>query len=460
MPPIPEHDIAILGAGFSGSLLAAHLAQRRGGPDGILLIERAAEAGPGIAYGTADPLHLLNVPAKAMSAWPDAPAHFLDWARARPAAAFGPLCDGAAPDAFVPRALYGAYCRDILRGAGLAPLQAEVTGLVRQDGAWRIEAAAGPVARARRAVLATGNPPPARRNTATFRGDPWAEGALDGIPPEAPVLLVGAGLTMVDTVLSLRLGRSHRGPIHAISRHGWTPLAHPAPPLPWPRDFVLPKPGAAPRAVLRAVREEATQAAIEGVPWQAVTDALRPVSQALWCAWPEAERARFLRHLRTLWNLHRHRVAPRAHAELARAAAEGQFRLRAARLLGHEPEGEGTVARLRLRGGAETTLPVARILLCTGPGSGSGSGEEWLQAPPLAQLRDAGLIATDAFALGIECDPDRLQVLDAEGRPVPGLHLLGPITRGRLWEATAVPELRVQAARLAEMLAAQSPADL
>lgn len=111
-------------------------------------------------------------------------------------------------------------------------------------------------------------------------------------------------------------------------------------------------------------------------------------------------------------------------------------------------------ARLRLRGGAEAKLPVARILLCTGPGSGASSGEEWLEAPPLRQLRAAGLIATDAFALGIECNPDALQALDAEGQPVPGLHLLGPITRGRLWEVTAVPELRAPAARLAERLAA------
>lgn len=454
MPSIPEHDIAILGAGFSGSLLAINLAQHRGGTDRVLLIERAAEAGPGTAYGTSDPIHLLNVPVRGMSAFPNAPAHFLDWARAQPAGALGPLSDGVAPDAFLPRALYGAYLRATLAEAGIAHRRAEVTAVTRDGDAWVIATDTGPIARAGTVVLATGNPPPARGGDAHLRGDPWAPGALDGIAADAPVLLVGTGLTMVDTVLSLRLTRGHRGPIHAISRHGWLPLAHLPQPRPWPRSFALPEPGASPRAVLRLLRAEAAGAAAEGVPWQPVIDALRPVTQALWRAWAEPERARFLRHLRTLWNLHRHRVPPPAKAVLREALADGQLRLRAARLLGHDPAGEGTIARLRLRGGAAAALPVARILLCTGPGSGASSGEEWLEAPPLRQLRAAGLIATDAFALGIECDPDNLQVLDAQGRPVPGLHLLGPITRGRLWEATAVPELRAQAARLAERLAA------
>ncbi|MBR0668949.1 hypothetical protein GXW71_31660 [Roseomonas hellenica] len=279
MPSIPEHDIAILGAGFSGSLLAIHLTQRRGGADGLLLVERAAIAGPGTAYGTRDPIHLLNVPARGMSAFPDAPAHFLDWAREQPPSALGPLSDGVAPDAFLPRALYGAYLRTTLAEAGITHRRAEVSGVTRDGDAWVIATEAGPIARARTVVLATGNPPPARGGDAHLRGDPWAPGALDGIPPDAPVLLVGTGLTMVDTLLSLRLTLGHRGPIHAISRHGWLPLAHLPQPRPWPHAFTLPEPGASPRAVLRLLRAEAARAAAEGVPWQPVIDALRPATR-------------------------------------------------------------------------------------------------------------------------------------------------------------------------------------
>ena len=57
-----------------------------------------------------------------------------------------------------------------------------------------------------------------------------------------------------------------------------------------------------------------------------------------------------------------------------------------------------------------------------------------------------GLLRQDALSLGLEVEPDRLEA-------APGLHVLGPPTRAALWEATAVPELRAQAARVAELLA-------
>jgi len=50
--------------------------------------------------------------------------------------------------------------------------------------------------------------------------------------------------------------------------------------------------------------------------------------------------------------------------------------------------------------------------------------------------------------------------MDASGRPNPAIHALGPIVRGVLWECTAVPELRVQAAFVARRVAdALQPAD-
>lgn len=43
--------------------------------------------------------------------------------------------------------------------------------------------------------------------------------------------------------------------------------------------------------------------------------------------------------------------------------------------------------------------------------------------------------------------------MGADGRIVKGLYYVGPWLRARDWEATAVPELRVHAQRLAERLA-------
>ena len=76
--------IAIVGAGFSGSLLAVHLLRRSLAEDRIYLIERNAAFGRGLTYATGNPGHLLNVRAGNMSAFSDQPDHFLEWLQSSP----------------------------------------------------------------------------------------------------------------------------------------------------------------------------------------------------------------------------------------------------------------------------------------------------------------------------------------------------------------------------------------
>lgn len=71
--------IAIVGAGFSGSLVAAHLLKTANRPLLIELIERSHDIGKGVAYSTHTISHLLNVSAGKMSAFPDDPGHLLRW---------------------------------------------------------------------------------------------------------------------------------------------------------------------------------------------------------------------------------------------------------------------------------------------------------------------------------------------------------------------------------------------
>lgn len=44
-------------------------------------------------------------------------------------------------------------------------------------------------------------------------------------------------------------------------------------------------------------------------------------------------------------------------------------------------------------------------------------------------------------------------LIAADGRAADGLYLVGPLRKGLLWENTAVPELRVEARRMAQTLA-------
>jgi uncharacterized NAD(P)/FAD-binding protein YdhS len=143
--------------------------------------------------------------------------------------------------------------------------------------------------------------------------------AIAGLDPEATVVLIGTGLTMVDTVQSL-LDAGHRGPFRAISRRGLLPRVHaPTQPLPLGVEE-LPHTTSVAR-LTRWLRHRLEQAEARDIDWRAVIDGLRPHVQDLWRRLPVRERARFLRHLRPYWDVHRHRTAPEIAQFIERAAS-------------------------------------------------------------------------------------------------------------------------------------------
>ena len=105
--PTPTATTAIIGGGASGVLTAINLLAQSADPDlRVTLHEASGIVGRGIAYGTNDPLHLLNVRARHMSAFPDSPSDLIDWARRT----------GRSEDAqaFLPRQDFAAYLQDRL----------------------------------------------------------------------------------------------------------------------------------------------------------------------------------------------------------------------------------------------------------------------------------------------------------------------------------------------------------
>lgn len=448
-----QQTVVIIGAGFTGTLLALHLLRRDEGPN-VVLLEREHAVGRGTAYSTRNPNHRLNVPAERMSAFADDPEDFLRWLAASGHEGFGE---------FVPRWLFGDYVRQRLSEAvrdaprRLETLDAEARAVTMGPAGGFVHLACGRRIQAGQVALAMGNQCPQRlpmvdqafAASSMYRNDPWGDGALDGLPADAPVLLVGTGLTMVDMVTSL-LDAGHRGPIRAISRRGLAPHSHvPAP----PQSFVAS--GAYPTDLLsltRRLRQDARAAEERGLPWQAVMDCVRHHVQDIWCDASETDRRRFLRHLRPWWDIHRHRIAPAIAQRLEQARQTGQLRIEAGRLrslTAHAAEAE--IVYTPRGGTTPVQIRAARVINCTGPASDVTRSDEPLIRDLLAQ----GLARPDTLKLGFDVTLSG-EVIGADGSPTPGLYAVGPITKGAKWEIVAVPDIRQDCARVADRMARQA----
>ena len=450
--------IAIIGAGFSGTLLALHLLRQSETPIRILLIERNAQFGRGPAYATGNSSHLLNVPASKMSAFHGDPPHFLAWLRRHG--------DWAAvePDTFVPRHVFGSYVRHLLNAEikgdtldRLTLVRGDVMDITLEADGLRICLDRERLLHADRAVLAVGNFPPAPPpvadpsfyDTCLYRPDPWAPDTLADLAPEAPVLLIGTGLTMVDTVISL-LDQGHVGPIAALSRRGLLPNSHAAP---GNASADLPDTPAFPtrvKAMARLLRRRSARNSEVGGSWQAVIDELRPITTEVWQAMELVERKRFLRHLRPLWDVHRHRIAGPVAERIGGARRRGQLRILVGYIRAYEIEDDRVSVSYRPRGRDDLDSVVCgRVINCAGPNADYSRIRHSL----IRSLLEKGLVRPDPLCLGLDVTGN-CALLSRSGEISRRLFAVGPVTRGAFWEMTAVPDIRQQAEFLSHRLAA------
>ncbi|BCW89219.1 hypothetical protein sos41_23760 [Alphaproteobacteria bacterium SO-S41] len=453
MTAAPLRSVAIVGGGVSGALTAVHLARLDPHNTRVTLFERASRQARGIAYDTSEPGHLLNVRAANMSAFPDRPDHFENWLRARTDAETQ-IARTPAGD-FVARALYGEYLADVLQrscledgGGCIAIRRADVAKVERVGAQFVLTGSDGRTQTADDVVFAMGNVTEGFDAAGPVFRNPWAPNAVRHLDPQRPVLIQGTGLTMIDTVIALRR-HGFAGPIFALSRRGLLPQAHAAAAPRGPIQL-----GSKPlrlSEIVRQMRGEAQAAMVAGESWRSVVDALRPVTQDVWRQLTHRDKARFLRHIRPFWDAHRHRIAPPIAAAIERERREGGLTILTGRLFECRDTPDGVEVSYHPRGGgAVRTIAAQRMIVATGiPDLGSTRDEL------VSGLAESGLARFDALGLGLDVDP-RLGLLDKDGKVVAGAWALGPLVRGVFWECTALPDIRVQAVRLAETIIADA----
>ncbi len=443
--------IAVIGAGFSGALTAIHLLWNARPGERIYLVEKSGRLGQGLAYATGNPEHLLNVRASRMSAFEEEPDHFLRWLKRLPAEERDSATAHTPAGTFVRRSVYGEYIQSLLRDAitrqggsrNLFIISDEAVALRPILSGLDLETACGRCYGVDAAILALGNFPPARTGSLSDALSPWESHALDGLDPARPVLLVGTGLTMVDTCLEL-LARGFQGPIHALSRRGLLPLPHAAIPAPWDIRFEAPDSRSL-LHLLRSVRRAVAAADAAGIGWHAVLDALRPQVQSLWQSLSAADRHRFLRHLRPWWDVHRHRLAPTVAATIRAARSAGRLNILAGRIERVVPADSGSRVYWNRRGGtAGQPLDVQCVINCTGP----EVDVTRLNDPLLRQLLADGMVRPDPWRLGLDASAQG-SIVRRDGDVSQRLFAVGPVARGALWEVTSVPDIRSQAEQVA-----------
>jgi uncharacterized NAD(P)/FAD-binding protein YdhS len=163
---------------------------------------------------------------------------------------------------------------------------------------------------------------------------------------------------------------------------------------------------------------------------------------------PLAERARFLRHLRPWWDVHRHRTAPRVSARIQAAIDQGQLEIIKGRIGTTQRTENVTDVEINLRGDTgRRSIEVDRIIDCSGPRSDA----TLIDQPLIQQLLASGQVNPDPLALGLDVTTDGA-LIDAGGAPASDLYAIGPITKGTFWEIIAVPDLRLACANLARKL--------
>jgi uncharacterized NAD(P)/FAD-binding protein YdhS len=305
--------IVIIGGGFTGAAAAIALLQRITSSFRLSLVEPEAELGWGLAYGPAEPYHLLNVRAGNMSVDSLRPGDFALWAARDPTLANVADLNSQ----FLPRRAFGAYVQDRLRESirsrpdvEVRHVMAEATSVDRAWEGFRVGLRDGRALHTDICILAHGYGRPGLQGR--FGASPFAPLDPERAAAAPAALFIGTGLTFADAWLRLRRN-GFRGCAYAVSRRGLLPELHS---------------GRVHRGVSLAGDDSLGQLVTsfrktlsvmddDGPSPGDIVNGLRDGAQALWQRLDFRQQRQFLRHVRPYWDRLRHRLPPVAYSEIA-----------------------------------------------------------------------------------------------------------------------------------------------
>jgi uncharacterized NAD(P)/FAD-binding protein YdhS len=302
-------------------------------------------------------------------------------------------------------------------------------------------------------IIATGNQLPRNpliKNNSFFQHpnyfqNPWTAAAVNNPDNRIAILLIGNGLTMVDTVLALQ-ERNFRGIIYSISPNGYHILSHRHAPIKYsklvdelPEELDL-------KSIRNLIVKHVRAVRKLGVSAEPVIDSLRPFSQNIWRNFSINDKREFLRKYRHAWGVARHRIPIHMNDFLLKLMFSIKLKVFAGKIKSlNEVNGTIEVSFIEKNSKTEEKIFVSRVINCTGPESNIKLSESQL----LKKCLEKGIISQDEFYLGFNADPTNFQLIGGNGEVQNNIFTLGTNLKGIFWESTAVNELRSQAENLA-----------
>lgn len=440
------NSIAIVGGGISGTLVVLNLIKTATEPVQVFWFDATNSFCKGLAYSTYNNNHLLNVRASNMSVFKDEPSHFVNWLTS--------TNKEYSKDDFVPRKIYAEYVAQTLEDLenenefiSLQKITSEVTAILKTEQAFIINSIE--TVEVKKVVLALGNFLPSHpaktelsyTNSKFYLRNAFSNSLEKTIENTHHLTIVGSGLTMLDTLISLHLF-NYQGKITIISPHGITPLAQKNNPEPAVHPFVKAHYPYRLIELFSEIKKQLKFAEQHHLNSHSVIDQLRPHLQFIWTHFSLEDKQQFLRHLRHKWGVVRHRAPAKTLEMIDLYQSQNKLqiikgRIKAITVL-ENATSNFTILHTSKNGLAFFETDV--IINCTGPEANLQQCDSVL----IKQLLQNNIIQVDELKYGVNAD--------LKGKINTNLYTLGPLLKGILWESTAVPEIRIQAYHLAQEL--------
>ncbi|PJZ68821.1 hypothetical protein CH373_15495 [Leptospira perolatii] len=502
----PKYKIAVVGMGASGIVVFMQLVNdiidgSRSEHAKIILFEKTNRLGDGIAYGTKEECHLLNMRTSSMTMFDDKPSDFANWLEERG------ISSGTEAQPYIPRKYFGDYLRDCFlysfekaktHRIDVEIVHQEVIDCIKADSLHDSLPSISLVLNDTKihvndVILCPGDVPSSLRpilgrdleKDSRFIQSPWNSSALKSIHPDSTVSVIGAGLTSMDVLLQLR-ERKHQGKIFLITRQSGLPRVQPL-----PRDYVNHTPQILTISeILRKTNNRTKKLKLSEVQemflkefelglgtkstWKYEPDKLRlefgkdqlsrdiddsrkgknywypilcstwPIMGELWRSMQEDDKAIFMKEHYAFWGMHRHCIPLQTAEKIYDLLEKGQLELYSGLKEFRIPIDRSPIQFSRKTPDGSIVQHECDYVINS---TGTGYDLNYTTSLLLTNMLSRGDISNHSLG-GVDVDFETSSLRRFDGKILEHVYCIGPLTRGVHFYTNGVEAIRIQAKQL------------